>query len=223
VRIIEPSFSLYTTLGDALTPELGIKMLKWIESMARISHRSEFLQTESSWQRFIQAVVLDRADWSVAEHAHVTAVLRVDRGISHELVRHRHFSITMESTRFVNGAKKYTEGLEFIKPIELKEIEEFSWKDTLSRCEWSYFNILKESRPQEARSVLPTCVATTLSLTANLRNWRHFLNMRSTKESHPDMRRIVNPMLVEFQRVIPLLFSDLTPNERQADGQRKAR
>src|SRR5271155_3305557 len=110
MKIIEPSFKLSTPYTSSLTPQDGIDMLRFIETQARISHRSEDKQTGDSWQRFIKAVVLDHGDWSVTEHVSITATIRTDRGITHELVRHRLFSFTQESTRFV----RYKEGLEFI-------------------------------------------------------------------------------------------------------------
>jgi thymidylate synthase ThyX/5-methylcytosine-specific restriction endonuclease McrA len=96
VKIVQPSVSLHTPFG-VLTEFQGIEMLRWIEFNARISHRSEEAQTEDSWQRFIKAVVLEHGDWSVTEHASLTAILRVDRGVTHELVRHRLFCLDGDS------------------------------------------------------------------------------------------------------------------------------
>src|SRR5882672_10993590 len=108
MKSIEPSFQI-------LRPESqldGVQALMFIERMARISHRSEDRQTGDSWQRFIKFVVMDKGDWSVVEHASATVIFRVDRGITHELVRHRLFSFTQESTRFV----RYHGSMEFIVP-----------------------------------------------------------------------------------------------------------
>src|ERR1041385_8556484 len=100
--IVEP----YAKLLDIDTPEMGIALLKKIEWCGRISHRSEDAQTETSWDRFIRAVVLQHGDWSIVEHASATVDMLVDRGITHEIVRHRLFAFTQESTRFVNYEKK---------------------------------------------------------------------------------------------------------------------
>src|SRR5271163_3954726 len=102
MKVIEPTFELLYPRDK----ESGITQLRFIEQMARISHRSEDLQTDDSWQRFIKFVVCDKGDWSVVEHAMATVVFRVDRGVTHELVRHRLFSFTQESTRFVNYKKQ---------------------------------------------------------------------------------------------------------------------
>jgi thymidylate synthase (FAD) len=223
VKIIEPSFSFQLT-GELLTEDKGIHLLRWVESNARISHRSEDLQTDDSWKRFIQAVVIGRGDWSVTEHAALTAIIRTDRGVTHELVRHRLFSFTQESTRFVNYQKKGGE-LEFIRPIELRDKgKDWYFLDSLHLAEKNYLDMIGDGvRPQEARSVLPNALAATISMTGNLRNWRHFFLMRTSKETHPDMRRITIPMLGEIQRCVPLLYADIVPEERQIENLKKAR
>ena len=88
MRIIEPNFEIVTPFGP-LTKEMGIQMLRFIERNARISHKSEEAQTEDSWRRFIEAVVLKHGDWSVAEHCSVTVIFRVDRGMAMEIRTHR--------------------------------------------------------------------------------------------------------------------------------------
>lgn len=224
MKIINPSFELRTFDGP-LTSEVGVKLLRWIEYNARISHRSEDAQTEDSWRRFIQAVVLDHGDWSVVEHAHVTAILRVDRGVTHELVRHRLFSFTQESTRFV----RYGGDMEFVYPSSspegiLKEEHETVWRAAISDAVFRYKQLLdKKWRPQEARSVLPNALAATISVTGNLRNFRHLFLMRTSKETHPDFRAVTVPMLEVFKQNIPLLFDDIEPNVRQIDNMRRAR
>lgn len=144
----------------------GIALLKKIEWCGRISHRSEDAQGEDSWKRFIEAVVIQHGDWSIVEHASVTCDFYVDRGITLELVRHRLFSFTQESTRFV---------------------------------------------------------ASRIIVTGNLRNWRHFFIMRTTKEAHPQMREVTIPLLAEFQSKIPILFSDIEPLAKQSESMRKGR
>lgn len=224
--VIQPTFIPYVN-GEILTPEIGIKLLKWIEWNARISHRSEDKQTEDSWRRFIEAVVIQHGDWSVVEHASLTVIFRVDRGVTHELVRHRHFSFTQESTRFVNGRKSYPDGLEFIMPAVIAEktdMTRWTWTQAMNEAENAYFQLLDDgARPQEARSVLPNSLAATISVTGNLRSWRHFLLMRVTKETHPDFRAVTVPLLHEFQKCIPILFDDIIAGTRQIDNMELAR
>ena len=205
----------------------GIELLRRVEWCARVSHKSEERQTEDSWERFLQAVVLEHGDWSVVEHASATVIFRVDRGITHELVRHRLFSFTQESTRFVNGRKSYPDGLEFIQPSFVGAdpvVAQASWKADMYHAEQSYFDQLDMGQPpQIARSILPNALASTISVTGNLRNWRHFFLMRSSKESHPDMRKVVIPLLAEFQKLVPIIYDDVVSNARQIENLRMPR
>jgi thymidylate synthase (FAD) len=224
MKIIEPS----TVIWDPVSTEYGIRKLQFIESAARISHRSEDKQAPDSWDKFIRAVVIGHGDWSVVEHQSATVYFRVDRGITHELVRHRLFSFTQESTRFVNGRKSYPDGLEFIYPAELKQVNNpeswLLWCQAMIDAEKTYLKMLDDGlRPQEARSVLPNSLASTIAVTGNLRNWRHFLLMRTSKETHPDFRRVTIPLLADFKSLIPILFDDIEPNARQIDNLRKPR
>jgi thymidylate synthase (FAD) len=199
----------------------GIRLLQFIETQSRISHRSEDKQTEDSWERFIKAVVIDHGDLSVIEHVSLTATIRTDRGICMELIRHRLFSFTAESTRFV----RYKEDLEFIKPENVKEgHSQITWRDSVSVTETNYHALLTQGiRPQEARSVLPNALAATIAVTGNLRNFRHLFLMRTSRETHPDFKRITIPMLAEFKKIIPLLYDDIEPDQRQIDNLRKPR
>lgn len=225
MKIIEPSFKLSTPFSSNLTREDGIKMLRFIEHQARISHRSEDRQNLDSWEKFLQAVVVQHGDWSVVEHSSVTAEIRTDRGITHELVRHRLFSFTQESTRFVRyGGDRAS--FEFILPERMNEDQQSIdlFKVHCQNSENIYNTLLSRGgRPQEARSVLPNALAATVSVTGNLRNWRHFFLMRTSKETHADFKRITIPMLEEFKRVIPILFDDIESDQRQIDNLRKAR
>lgn len=220
MKIIEPS----AVMISPATKLDGKVCLQTIENFARISHRSEDKQTEDSWRRFIQAVVIEHGDYSVIEHASASVIFRVDRGVTHELVRHRLFSFTQESTRFVNGRKSYPNGLEFIKPANLPIPCESNFAGACCVAEDEYLNMLTwGARPQEARSVLPNALAATIAVTGNLRNWRHFLLMRTSRETHPDFRRVTIPLLAEFKNRIPILYDDIDPEARQIDNLKKAR
>lgn len=209
----------------------GIALLRKIEWCGRISHRTEEAQTEHSWERFIQTVVMGHGDWSIVEHASVTVDAVVDRGITHEWVRHRLFSFTQESTRFVNYEKKMPTS--FIEPDfgyapEDDERRPYrrhkAWSAAISQAEESYKALIAEGvAPQIARSVFPNALASRIVTTGNLRNWRHFLIMRTTKESHPQMREVTIPLLDQFKFTIPLLFNDIEPMQRQAEAMKKVR
>lgn len=222
MKIIEPNFKIINP-SDKID---GQRMLYAIEHFGRISHRSEEKQTPDSWKKFIQAVVLEHGDYSIIEHCSASVEFRVDRGITHEIVRHRLFSFTQESTRFVNGRKSYPEGLEFIKPINIQypAPSYYSWVKACEEAEKIYLDMLDWGvRPQEARSVLPNSLAATIVVSGNLRNWRHLLLMRTSRETHPDFKQVTIPLLAEFKNRIPLIFNDIEPEQRQIDNLKKAR
>lgn len=215
---------LATPYAKIVEPFDGHAALRKIEFCGRISHRSEDAQTEDSWYRFIQAVVLGHGDWSIVEHASATVDFLVDRGITHEIVRHRLFSFTQESTRFVNYEKKMPPSFvepEFPTAIMYREECRQIWADTISAAEQAYKQLLgKGVAPQIARSIFPNALSSRILITGNLRAWRHFLRMRTTKEAHPQMREVAIPLLAEFKSRVPLLFDDIEPLARQADNVR---
>lgn len=230
MQLVEPYAKIMWDDTALLTKDaktLGEGLLRKIEWCGRISHRSEDAQTHDSWQRFIKAVVLDHGDWSIVEHASVTVDMLVDRGVTHELVRHRLFSFTQESTRFVNYEKKMAPS--FINPLHCEQqynnetTSGWYWR-AINQCEESYRGMIAEGcPPQIARSVFPNALASRIVVTGNLRSWRHLMIMRTTKETHPQFRQVTIPLLAEFQATIPLLFSDIEPLARQADNLRLPR
>lgn len=214
----------------------GIRMLRKIERIARISHRSEEAQTENSWDRFLRAVVLRHGDWSVVEHASVSVEFYVDRGITHEIVRHRLASYTQESTRFVNYEKKMPPS--FIYPrVQIESglteantmkdyVEQFDkdWITAIEAVEVAYKALIgKGWKPQEARSILPNALGSKIVMTCNLRNWRHFFLMRTTRETHPQCREVTIPLLMIFQERIPIFYEDIVPLASQVDNIAKGR
>lgn len=212
----------------------GIRMLRKIERIARISHRSEEAQTETSWDRFLRAVVLSHGDWSVVEHCSVSVEFYVDRGITHEIVRHRLASYTQESTRFVNYEKKMPPSFLYPKDWELQRqdenMAEFAakfdedWLQCIAIVEETYKKLIAKGwRPQEARSILPNALASKIVMTCNLRNWRHFLLMRTTRETHPQCREVTIPLLKIFQERIPIFYEDIEPMGSQVDAIAKGR
>lgn len=235
MKIVEPYARMLNVVHSYLGQEVefretdGIVMLRNIEYIARVSHRSEDRITEDSYDRFLRSVVLGHGDWSVTEHEKVTCEFLVDRGITHELVRHRIGSYTQESTRFVNYQKQGGEA-SFICPVpELSKALPYDpryseWVSAMGNAEKSYMALLADSiKPQIARSVLPNALASKIVVTYNLRTWRHFFVMRTCAEAHPQMRQVVDPLLAEFRAKIPILYEDIVPGERQAIAMTKPR
>lgn len=218
MNLVEP----YAQLIDVPDLQAGVQLLRKIEWCGRISHRSEEAQTDDSWARFLRAVVVGKGDWSIVEHASATVDALIDRGITHEWVRHRIGAYTQESTRFVNYEKKMPAS--FVMPIGLTAEQQAEWLRGVEVAEQSYKGLVAYGcAPQIARSVFPNALASRLVVTYNLRNWRHFFLMRTTREAHPQMRQVTIPLLREFQERIPVLFDDIEPEAAQADNVRKAR
>lgn len=213
-----------------LTPEIGRRKLLQVEYAARISHRSEHLQNENTLERFINAVVVKHGDWSVTEHESVSVEMLLDRGCTHELVRHRIAAYTQESTRFVNYTKQMESS--YIYPIVLDRLEKFpesctayqDWLAFVTTADRGYQAMLKHGwRPEEARSLLPNALASKIMVTMNLRSWRHVFLMRSSIETHPQLREQTGLLLEEFKRCIPIIYDDITPDERQVTNLGKGR
>lgn len=227
-RMISPLMGYYGTIGEqeVFSPNDGIAMLRKIEWAARISHRSEDAITPDSYEKIIRSICLQHGDMSVTEHSVVTVEAFVDRGITHEWVRHRLFSYTQESTRFVNYLKKILP--KFIRPLFTREQKEAGaetvWEVAIEHVEDAYVKLLQAGcTPQIARSVFPNALGSKIVVTGNLRSWRHFFIMRTSKEAHPQMRQVTIPLLREFQATIPILFEDIVPETRQADNMRLLR
>lgn len=232
MQIVEPYAKMLPAPGTydqltersitGFTPAMGLALLRHVEWCSRVSHRSEEAQTQDSWRRIIQNVVIEHGDWSVTEHASVTVDAYVDRGITHEWVRHRMGAYTQESTRFVNYQKKMAPS--FIKPLGIGIESNQIWQEAIDGCELAYQSLVSGGcAPQIARSVFPNALASRLIVTYNLRNWRHFFIMRTTKEAHPQMRQVTIPLLAEFKEKIPLLYDDIEPNAKQSESMKKAR
>lgn len=222
LNVIRPSARMLPLPGSGsseFTRDDGIKLLQRIEACARISHRSENATTADSYDRFLRSVVLGHGDWSVTEHVSVTVDFLIDRGISHEIVRHRIASYTQESTRFVPYERKIP--LSFVYPDPESEPHP-AWLKVMRQSKVSYQELIADGwSPQLARSVLPNALSTRLIATADLRAWRHFFLMRTSKESHPQMRQVTVPLLEAFKATIPILFEDISPLASQSENLRK--
>lgn len=190
----------------------GIQLLKEIERFGRVCYKSEDLITESSSQSFVRRI-LKSGHESVIEHFSISVRVICDRGVSHEIVRHRIASYSQESTRYCNYSKeKFDSGITYIVPCfyEKGSIKYQIWEKTMKDIEKAYLELLKlGSTPQEARSVLPNSLKTELVMTMNLREWRHFLKLRCSQAAHPQMREIADVILNKFKKIIPIVFDDI--------------
>lgn len=205
MKIIKPSFEILTEIN-------GDKILKNIESIGRTCYRSEDLITKDSAKKFV-ANLIKRKHLAVIEHENITVKFICDRGVSHEVVRHRIASYAQESQRYVNYNKeKFGSEITYIKPCFWNEFDEkfLIWLDVMNFIEEKYKQLIElGAKPEEARSILPNSTKTELVVTMNLRSWLHFLELRTAKEAHPQMREITIPLLKELQNKIPVIFDDI--------------
>ena len=192
------------------TPIDGDAMLCRIEAAGRTCYKSEDKITPDSARKFV-AMVIKRGHHSVIEHEAVSVRIICDRGISHEIVRHRIASYSQESTRYCNyGKAKFGEEITVIDPHPLSVSQSLAWVSAMRSAESYYFEMIRAgAKPQMARSVLPNSLKTELVMTANLREWRHFFTLRTADAAHPQLREITRPMLAEFRDRIPGIFDDV--------------
>lgn len=208
MKIVKPGFVIEDDID-------GEKILQKLEKAARTCYKSEDSITSQSSRKIIKKIIESHHE-SVLEHEKITARIICDRGISHELVRHRIASFSQESTRYCNYSKdKFGNEIAVIKPIFWsdstdRDLEMALWYDAMKNSERYYFQLLSlGATPQEARSVLPNSLKTEIVITANLREWRTILRQRTAKAAHPQMRQIMIPLLKEFKRLIPIVFDDI--------------
>jgi thymidylate synthase (FAD) len=199
--------------GFEIIDELnGSEILKKIELCGRVCYKSESKIKEGSAEKFVAAIIRNGHE-SVIEHVSFTVKFIVDRGVSHEIVRHRLASYSQESTRYCNYSKDdFQSEITFIEPYYLVEGSPgwMEWMLAMEAAEKAYFNLLNIGHsPQEARAVLPNSLKTEVMMTANLREWRHFLKVRTSKAAHPQIREVAIPLLHELQRLIPVVFDDI--------------
>jgi thymidylate synthase (FAD) len=204
-----------------------------IEKAGRTCYKSECKGDPDAFVRMINS----RNHASVLEHSFISVKFIVDRGVSHELVRHRLCSFSQESTRYCNYNKK---GITYIIPPWFSHLNEgiynlrywydaisfdndkneeydigyksneYHWLLSIGQCEEIYNILIKNGQqPQQARSVLPNSLKTEIVMSANAREWRHIFNLRCHKSAHPQMREIMIPLLKDFQQRSPALFDDI--------------
>lgn len=205
MKIVEPSVELINA-PDYKT------LLTTIEAAGRTCYKSEDKITDGSAEKFVRGII-KRGHEAVIEHGSLTVRFICDRGVSHEIVRHRLAAFCQESTRYCNyGKGKFGEEITVIEPCFWPEGSDlyWSWKNACLISEQCYFSLLKSgATPQEARSVLPNSLKTEVVMTANIRERRHFCRMRCPVAAHPDMRVVANMLLTLLKQTYPVFFEDI--------------
>ncbi|GBC61036.1 thymidylate synthase [Desulfonema ishimotonii] len=219
MKIIPPSHEiLFMPDGDTI--------LKNIELAGRTCYRSEDKITADSAAGFVKGIIRS-GHHSVIEHMSITVRFICDRGVSHELVRHRLAAYSQESTRYANYAKdKFGSEITVIKPCFWPEDSQAyrDWRTAMEQAEAMYLKLLKDgARPEQARSVLPNSLKTEVVMTANLREWRHVFNLRCARPAHSQIREIMLPLLSELHEKMPVVFDDLHEKYQEAVAELKPR
>jgi thymidylate synthase (FAD) len=183
-----------------------------IEQAGRTCYKSEHKMHEGSAGEFIRRILRSGHE-SVIEHGSVTVRFICDRGVSHELVRHRLAAYSQESTRYANYAReRFGSEISVIRPSFWSEdSREYAlWQEAMQQCEKAYMELLNQgASPQQARSVLPNSLKTEVVMTANFREWRHVFKLRCSKAAHPQIREVMLPLLEEMNKRFPPLFEDV--------------
>lgn len=211
---IEPAYKIESKITG--------EELKNIERYGRVCYKSEDKITEDSAESFVK-MLIERGHESVLEHEKLTVRFICDRGISHELVRHRLASFSQESTRYCNY--KNNGEIVFIKPdfscmtVVEKMNKKIEWEEAMRNAEAAYMRLLAFGcTPQEARSVLPNSLKTEVVVTANYREWRTILKQRTKKDAHPQMQRLMKGLCYELKCCIPVIFDDIFNTQVQENN-----
>jgi thymidylate synthase (FAD) len=218
MRVIKHYFEILTPFSAG-----GVEELQKIEKAARTCYKSEDkIDNKGESAKKLVTALIKSGHEAMLEHSQLSVRFVVDRGISHELVRHRLFSFAQESSRYVNYSKdKFGNEITFIEPIFYQATEEHfkdaalidryeEWTEACQDAEKSYFRLLQMgASAQEARNVLPNSTKTEIVVTGNYREWRNFFKLRVDKAAHPQMREVTIPLLHVLKGMIPIVFDDI--------------
>ena len=211
MKTIKQSVELigYMVGYDEVTETFEPNPEKLIEAAGRTCYKSEDRITEDSHKDFI-AMVCKRQHESVLEHSYVSMRIVTDRGVMAELTRHRLSSFSVESTRYVNYTKdKHGSGdIQFILPVDLKTPEQLAFFLKAYEVEQNLYNEAIElgCTPQQARDLLPQGLRSELVMSANFREWKHILTLRTSPAAHPKMRELAEMMEIQLKKLSPTIF-----------------
>lgn len=223
MKIIKPSVNIQNYDG--------ITIMKNIEKACRTCYRSENIISNDSYKNLLKNCI-NRGHESVLEHEKITVQLICDIGVYKDLTRHRIASFSIESTRYCNyGKDKFDNELKFIEPVfytdtwkdrnyegsamSKEELKSFFWYKIMNDIESAYMNMnnLCECTPDEMRMILPHSTASKVTMTANIREWKHILTLRCSKATHPAVQQIMIPILLEFKNTMPEIFDSVPYNQ----------
>lgn len=186
-------------------------MLAKLETAGRVCYKSEDKQKEGSSKKFIRNIIKS-GHGSVIEHESITVKLTTNRAVANQIVRHRLASYSQESTRYCNYSKGRFRGeITVIKPEGIPNINAYAvWRQAMARSEINYFKLIEAGmKPEDARGVLPLDLKTELIVTANIRQLRHMIKIRTGKGAQPQTRNLFQELLIKLKLELPTLFEDL--------------
>lgn len=207
-----------------------VKLMKNLERACRTCYRSEDKIVEDSYKTLLKNCI-NRGHESILEHEKITIQMICDIGVYKDLTRHRHASFSIESTRYCNYSKdKFDNEIKFIKPIfyKLGAMEDYEdpidknnclktqyWVRCMELIEEHYMDMLKNTNaiPDELRMILPHSTAALVTMTANIREWKHILELRANNHAHPSVQQVMIPLLLYFKEKMPEIFNDINYNE----------
>ena len=206
MKIVKPGWRVLTKTNE-------LSMYKDLERIARTCYKSEDkISPDGKSAENLIRMLVKSGHYAMLDHVHISVLFQVDRGISHELVRHRMAAFAQESTRYCNYSKeKFGNEITVVEPYFFKDCARYSiWKDACENAEKAYFDLLSTgASPQEARSVLPNSLKTEIVVTADVTEWRHIFEQRCSPKAHPQMREVMLPLLEHLAKKYPLFFADI--------------
>ena len=189
----------------------GVKIMKRIERACRTCYRSEDKISEESYKNLLTNC-LNRGHESVLEHEKITVRIYSDIGTYKDLTRHRFASFSVESTRYCSYNKdKYGNEIAVVNPVYMEDKEVFeTWKKAIEDMEKVYMKMKELGASTDmCREILPHSTAAEYTMTANIREWKHILELRTTNHVHPAIRQVLIPLLLLFKEQMPEIFGDI--------------
>ena len=188
------------------------QIMKNLEIACRTCYRSEDKITEESYKTLLKNCI-NRGHESILEHEKITIRMVCDIGVYKDLTRHRHASFSIESTRYCNyGKDKFDNQIKFIKPVNIEEGTELylEWEKSLEEIEKHYIKMVElGATPDQMRMILPHSTAALVTMSANIREWKHILSLRCTKHAHPAVEQVMIPLLIHFKENMPEIFDSI--------------
>lgn len=209
MKIIEPKMEVEKFDGKAI--------MKRLERACRTCYRSEGSITDESYKTLLNNCIT-RGHESILEHEKITIRMTCDIGVYKDLTRHRIASFSVESTRYCNyGKDKFDNEIKVMRPCNIDPNSKLyeHWTTAMEQIEKEYLDMSKEgATADQLRMLLPHSTAAEVTMTANIREWKHIFNLRANNHAHPAIQQLLIPLLLLFKKEMPEIFSNVPYNEK---------